>query len=391
MKRLLVLSIFSVLTIACQIKNEHKEPPLTIGAALFQNYLPLLKNKNIALIVNQTSMVGNTHLVDTLLSKGINIVKIFAPEHGFRGSADAGEHVEDGVDVKTNIPIVSLYGDHKKPTEDDLATIDIVIFDIQDVGVRFYTYISTMHLAMEACAEQNKKFIVLDRPNPNGHYIAGPILDMNYKSFVGMHPIPIVHGLTIGEFALMINEEEWLTDKAHCDLNVVKMMGYTHNTRYELPVKPSPNLPNKRSIDLYPSLCLLEPTVMSIGRGTPFPFQVVGYPDSTYGNFSFKPVSIIGASKYPKHENESCYGEDLREMPTNTKFSISWLIKYYQEYSDSSFFTSKSFFDKLAGNSILREQLQHGLSQMEIEESWEIELEKYALLRKKHLLYPDFN
>ena len=391
MKRLLAISIISILSMACQVKTETSQQPLTIGAALFESYLPLLNNKNVALIVNQTSMVGNTHLVDTLISREINIVKIFAPEHGFRGSADAGEHVEDGVDVKTNIPIISLYGNHKKPTEDDLANIDIVIFDIQDVGVRFYTYISTMHLAMEACAEQSKKFIVLDRPNPNGHYIAGPVLDMKFKSFVGMHPIPIVHGLTIGELAQMINEEKWLSNSSNCDLSVIKMKGYTHNTKYKLPVKPSPNLPNSRSIDLYPSLCLLEPTVMSIGRGTTFPFQVVGYPDSTYGDFRFKPVSIIGASKYPKHENKDCYGEDLREAPSDTKFSVSWLIKYYNEYSDSTFITSESFFDKLAGGSSLREQLQKGLTLEEIEESWRVELNKYEQLRQKHLLYTDFN
>ncbi len=390
MKRLLALTILIIFTVACQIKTDQEES-LTVGAARFDSYLPLLKNKNVALIVNQTSMVGNAHLVDTLLAQQVNIVKIFAPEHGFRGSADAGEHVEDGIDVKTNLPIISLYGKHKKPTTADLDNIDIVIFDIQDVGVRFYTYISTMHYVMEACAEQNKKFIVLDRPNPNGHYIAGPVLDLEFRSFVGMHPIPIVHGLTVGELAHMINSEKWLDKEIICDLEVIKMKGYTHSMPYSLPVKPSPNLPNKRSIDLYPSLCLLEPTVMSIGRGTSFPFQVIGYPDSTYGDFSFEPVSIIGASKYPKHENKVCYGEDLRETPTSTEFSIAWLVKYYQKYSDKSFITSESFFDKLVGNSTLRAQLEEGLTQAEIENSWKVELDSYSILRKKYLLYIDFN
>lgn len=379
-KHFLAVLILIVSTIACQT-------PTIIGAAQFDSYLPLLKNKNIALVVNQTSMVGNTHLVDTLLSQNIAIKKIFAPEHGFRGMADAGEHVEDGIDKKTKLPIISLYGKHRKPTLEDFENIDVVIFDIQDVGVRFYTYISTMHYVMEACAEQNKKFIVLDRPNPNGQYIAGPVLDLEFRSFVGMHPIPIVHGLTVGELAQMINGEKWLKNEIFCDLEVIKVKGYSHEDNYVLPVKPSPNLPNQRSILLYPSLCLLEPTIISIGRGTNFPFQVAGYPDSTYGEFNFQPVSIEGASKYPKHENNVCYGEDLRELPTNTGFSIEWLVKYYQKHPSDSFFTSPSFFDKLAGTSTLRKQIQSGISQQKIEESWKIDLNSYAEMSKKYRIY----
>ncbi len=385
--RLLFLLTFIISTASCQTKEATDAGEITVGAAYFNLYLPLLEGKNIALVVNQTSVLGNTHLVDTLLAQGVSIKKIFAPEHGFRGVADAGEHVEDGIDVKTKLPIISLHGDHKKPRAEDLKNIDIVIFDIQDVGVRFYTYISTMHYVMEACAEQNKKFIVLDRPNPNGQYIAGPVLDLAYQSFVGMHPIPIVHGLTVGELAQMINGEKWLNNGIQCDLEVIKVHGYSHQSSYLLPIKPSPNLPNQRSILLYPSLCLLEPTIMSIGRGTDSPFQIIGFPDSSYGEFDFTPISIEGASKYPKHENKKCYGEDLRELPTNTRFSIGWLLNYYQKKPSDSFFTSPSYFDKLAGNSILREQIKNGVSQQEIEDSWQEELLKYKKMSAKYSLY----
>ncbi len=360
---------------------------ITVGAARFEQYLPLLKNKNVGLVVNQTSMLGKVHLVDTLLNRGVQIKKIFAPEHGFRGIADAGEHVENGVDVKTQLPIISLYGKHKKPTNEDLEDIDVVIFDIQDVGVRFYTYISTMHYVMEACAEQNKRLIVLDRPNPNGQYIAGPVLDLKFQSFVGMHPIPIVHGLTVGELAQMINGEKWLKNGIQCDVKIIEMGGYTHTTTYTLPIKPSPNLPNQRSILLYPSLCLLEPTIISIGRGTPFPFQITGFPDSSYGKFSFTPISIDGASKYPKYENKKCFGKDLRKLPLDTKFTIKWLLEYYRKNPSDSFFTSPSFFDKLAGNSTLRFQLKEGLSEQEIEKSWRAELEDYKNRSLKYRIY----
>ncbi len=382
---ILVFTLF-ISTSSCQGQPTSLQA-ITVGAARFEQYLPLLKNKNVALVVNQTSTINASHLVDTLLVQGITIKSIFAPEHGFRGNADAGEHVENGVDVKTNIPIISLYGKHRKPTIKDLQNIDIILFDIQDVGVRFYTYISTMHYVMEACAEQNKQFIVLDRPNPNGQYIAGPVLDLAYQSFVGMHPIPIVHGLTTGELAQMINGEKWLTNGIQCNLKVIKIEGYTHASNYVLPIKPSPNLPNQRSILLYPSLCLLEPTIMSIGRGTTHPFQVVGYPDSSFGEFSFTPVAIAGASKYPKHENKICFGEDLRELPVNTQFTIKWLLEYYQKNPTDSFFTSPSFFDKLAGNGTLREQIVNGVSQQEMEDSWKVEIEDYKKMSAKYRLY----
>lgn len=377
-----LVGVFS--TCKTQPTNSRK---IIMGAANFKQYMPLLKGRNVALVVNQTSVVSQTHLVDTLLALGVSIKKIFAPEHGFRGRADAGEHVKDGFDKKTNLPIISLYGKHKKPTVNDLKNIDVVVFDIQDVGVRFYTYISTMHYVMEACAEQNKKLLILDRPNPNGHYIAGPVLDTAFQSFVGMHPIPIVHGLTVGELAHMINGEKWLKNGIQCDLQVIKVEGYSHSTPYELPIKPSPNLPNQQSILLYPSLCLLEPTIVSIGRGTPFPFQVTGFPDSIYGDFTFTPVSTKGASKYPKHENETCFGEDLRQTPLNTRFTIKWLLKNYMVNPSDSFFTSPSFFDKLAGNSTLREQIMAGKSEQEIEASWVNELEEYKEKSKKYIIY----
>ncbi|MCF6351557.1 MAG: DUF1343 domain-containing protein [Cyclobacteriaceae bacterium] len=386
MKRFVLLILLITSTLSCKAQGK-VSTKIVVGAAQFNNYLSLLKNKNIALVVNQTSMVSNTHLVDTLLAQGVSIKKIFAPEHGFRGNADAGEHVENGIDVKTQLPIISLYGKHRKPTKEDLSNIDIVVFDIQDVGVRFYTYISTMHYVMEACAEQNKKFIILDRPNPNGQYIAGPVLDLAFQSFVGMHPIPIVHGLTVGELAQMINGEGWLTNGIQCNLGVIKLVGYTHHSTYELPIKPSPNLPNQRSILLYPSLCLLEPSIMSIGRGTTFPFQVIGFPDSSYGKFSFAPISIEGASKYPKHENKKCFGEDLRELPVDTQFTIKWLLEYYRKSPSDSFFTSPDFFDKLVGNSTLRSQLKKGLSAQEIEKSWRAELEDYKNMSSKYRIY----
>jgi len=387
MRLVLGLLIVIITTANCQTTKEVSTNELIVGAAQLDAYLPALQGKNIALIVNQTSTIGSTHVVDTLMSLGINIKKIFAPEHGFRGAADAGEHVQDGVDKKTGLPIISLYGKHRKPTVEDLNDIDIVIFDIQDVGVRFYTYISTMHYVMEACAEQNKEFIVLDRPNPNGNYVAGPVLDLEFQSFVGMHPIPIVHGLTVGELAMMINGEKWLNNGIQCNLNVVKIANYTHSTTYVLPIKPSPNLPNQQSILLYPSLCLLEPTIMSIGRGTDFPFQVIGYPDSLYGAFTFTPVSIEGASKYPKHEDKECFGEDLRNTSENTKFTVAPILKYYNKHPSDSFFTSPSFFDKLAGNDILRVQIKEGLTQEEIEGSWQKELNAYKNMSSIYKLY----
>ena len=362
------------------------------GAEQTNQYFHLLKNKNIGLVVNQTSTINKTHLVDTLLSSKFSIKMVFAPEHGFRGTADAGEHIKNQTDKKTGLPIISLYGNNKKPSKMQLEGIDVLIFDIQDVGVRFYTYISTMHYIMEACAEQGIFVIILDRPNPNGHYVAGPVLKPKYKSFVGMYPIPLVHGLTIGELANMANTEKWLEEGITCNLKVIPCQNYTHETRYKLPIKPSPNLPNTISIMLYPSLCLFEPTEVSIGRGTSFPFQVAGTPNGRQtGSFSFIPKSIIGMSKHPKYENEECFGIDFRTQKTRN-FTIEPLIEFYKSSTDpEGFFTNSSFFNLLVGNGKLIEQIRKGVTYEKIKLSWEPELKEYLLLRSKYLLYPDFN
>ena len=362
------------------------------GAEQTKKYFPFLENKNIALVVNQTSTIGAIHLVDSLINSNFKIKKVFAPEHGFRGTADAGEHVKNHIDTKTGLPIISLYGNNKKPTKEQMAGIDLVIFDIQDVGVRFYTYISTMHYVMEICAEEHIPFLVLDRPNPNGNYIAGPVLQLKFQSFVGLHPIPIVHGLTVGELAKMINKEKWLKNEKSCDLTIIKCENYDHNSQYTIPIKPSPNLPNDLSISLYPSLCLFEPTEVSIGRGTYFPFQVAGTPQGEQvGNFTFTPKSIEGMSKHPKHENKLCYGIDFREN-TSSRFNLEALILFYQNSKDKSkFFTSTSFFNQLVGNNELIEKIKKGDSYEKIEKSWNAQLKEYLILRSKYLLYPDFN
>ncbi len=292
-----------------------------------EKYLPLLKGKNIALVVNQTSVIQNTHLVDSLLSHKLRIKTIFAPEHGFRGEADAGAHVANGIDKKTNLPIISLYGNNKKPTSAQLKGIDLIIFDIQDVGARFYTYISTMHYVMEACAENGIPLLILDRPNPNGMYVDGPVLDMKFQSFVGMHPIPVLHGLTVAELAKMINGEKWLKDSAQCELVNITCENYTHQTTYSLPIKPSPNLPNDQAIALYPSLCFFEGTIVSVGRGTEMPFQLYGHP-SWKTAYSFTPISTAGASS-PPYQNQRCYGYNLENTSTDG-FTLSYLIQAYQ-------------------------------------------------------------
>ena len=379
--------IFLTITASCQDNKNLIRP----GAYQLDDYLPLLKDKSVAIVVNPTSEINGVHLADTLIALGIDIKVAFAPEHGFRGEADAGQKIEDGVDGKTGIPIISLYGSHKKPTIDDLAGVDIVLFDIQDVGARFYTFISTMHYVMEACAENNKPFLVLDRPNPNGQYVDGPVLEPEFQSFVGMHEIPVVHGLTVGELAKMINGEGWLNNKLTADLTVVPVKNYDHSRPYPLPVKPSPNLPTDQSIKLYPSLCFFEPTVVSIGRGTYFPFQVYGYTNDKLGPFSFTPVSIPGMSTYPKHENEQCLGEDLRDVRVADMLDLSYLLKAYNRLSmDSAFFTSPSFFDKLAGTDRLRLDILSGKTEQQIRASWQEELDQYKKLRKGYLLYPDF-
>jgi len=367
------------------------EPVLVTGAANFEAYLTDIKEKKVALVVNHTSFVGEQHLLDTLLSQGITVTAIFAPEHGFRGEADAGAIIDNSVDSKTGIPVISVYGTKKKPDAKDLEEVDIVIFDIQDVGARFYTYISTMHYMMEACAENDKEMLILDRPNPNGDYVAGPVREADQESFVGKHPIPIVHGLTVGELAQMINGEKWLEGGKPCKLKVIPVQNYDHNTSYNLPIAPSPNLPNDVAIRLYPSLCLFEATMMSIGRGTDFPFQVIGYPDSTQGKFNFTPVSMPGKSTHPKHENELCYGVDLRKSTLDHQFTLDFLIDFYKKgETHEAFINRSSAFNRLAGNTKLQAQLKQGLTAEEIYKSWESDLVAYKALRKKYLLYPDF-
>lgn len=359
------------------------------GADRPEVYLPKLRGKKVALAVNQTSILpskDNMHLVDFLLEQGIEVKKVFVPEHGFRGKADAGEKVDNSIDSATGLPLVSLYGSSKKPSEEALADVDIVIFDIQDVGIRFYTFISTLHYLMEACAEQDKKLIIFDRPNPNGDYIDGPVLEKGYESFVGMHPIPIVHGLTVGELAQMINGEGWLEGAVKAPIEVIPVANWNHEDHYSLPVKPSPNLPNDLAIRLYPSLCFFEGTDISLGRGTMFPFQVYGYPDPKFGDFTFTPVSIDGMSKYPPQQDKLCYGKDLRDEPLSHQFTLSYLLDVYRiADKGASFFNA--FFDKLAGSDQLRKSIIAGESEESIRSSWQRELDAYKTKRKLYLIY----
>ena len=360
---------------------------IVMGASQFEIYLPLLQNKTAGLVVNQTSVVGTTHLVDTLNSLNINIGVIFGPEHGFRGTTDDGVTIEDEKDRDSGISIISLYGKKRKPTPEDLEGIEIVVFDIQDVGTRFYTYVSTMHYVMEACVENNVPFIVLDRPNPNGHYVDGPVRKEGYESFVGMHPIPVVHGLTVGELAQMINEEGWLK-AGKCDLTIVPLRNYTHKSTYSLPIKPSPNLTDDQAIRMYPSTCFFEGTKISEGRGTLFPFLLIGYPDKRFGSFSFTPESMPGMSTYPRYEGEKCFGVDLRNVTPPNRIDLSYLIEFYKQFSQKeSFFNNH--FNRLAGTNSLREQIENGYSEEVIRASWQEDLNKYKVMRKKYLLYPD--
>lgn len=375
-------------------------------------YLPLLKNKNVAVFANQTSVVGNTHLVDTLLNSGIKVVKIFGPEHGFRGDADAGEHVKDAKDKKTGIPIISLYGDHKKPTAADFAGVDVVVFDIQDVGVRFYTYISSLEYMLEACLENHKPLMILDRPNPNGFYVDGPVLDKKYKSFVGMQAVPVVYGMTMGEYALMLTGENWLSEKANAinaqnittqptadtpfHVTVIKCKNYDHATKYILPVMPSPNLKQMQSIYLYPSTCFFEGTVMSEGRGTDHPFQIFGHPTLPNNLYSFTPKPNAGA-KSGKCFGVTCYGwnlsgsnEEVLKMVDN-KLQLKYLLDAYQLFpGKDSFFLKNNFINKLAGNDALQQQVKNGLSEAAIRKSWQPGLDAFKTIRKKYLLYKDF-
>jgi uncharacterized protein YbbC (DUF1343 family) len=364
---------------------------VTIGAAQFDQYLPKLKNKRVALLTNVTGLIGKISIVDTLLRLKINIKKIFGPEHGFRSDADAGEAVKSNKDVKTGLPVISLYGSNKKPTKEQLKDIDILIYDIQDIGVRFYTYISTMSYAMEACAENGKEFMVLDRPNPNGFYVDGPVLKPEYQSFLGLHAVPIVYGMTCGEYAKMVNGEGWLKNKVKCKLTVIGLKNYDRKASYQLPVNPSPNIPNAQAVLLYPGLGLFEGTPVSLGRGTPFPFQVIGlpsYPDTSFG-FTPRPSKL---SKEPKYVNQRCYGLDLRKdayLKQHPKqISISWVIQMYAQLKREDFFESN--FNYHAGNKELQIQIKENVSEAKIRKSWEADLEKFKLMRKKYLIYADF-
>lgn len=364
---------------------------LKIADSRLEAYINLLKNKRVGMVANQTAIIGKTHLLDTLLSRGINVVSLFSPEHGFRGNASAGEIIENGKDAKTGLPIYSLYGNHVKPSLSQLKNVDIMLFDLQDVGVRFYTYISTLHYVMEACAENHIPVIVLDRPNPNAYYIDGPILEKKWTSFVGMHPVPVVYGMTIGEYAQMINGEKWLKNGVKCDLTVIPCVNYTHNMNYVLPVSPSPNLRSKEAVDLYPSLCFFEATSVSIGRGTRFPFEVYGHPDFPKSNFYFTPKENPGASK-PLWENVKCYGihvskdrENLYLGRLNLQFLFDAKLKL--KNAGKPFITSNNLFDKLAGTSQLREQLLTGKTEEEIRMSWEKGLQDFKKIRNKYLIY----
>ncbi|MEM7163399.1 MAG: DUF1343 domain-containing protein [Bacteroidota bacterium] len=368
---------------------------IIVGAERLDDYLSKINDKNIGIIANQSSLVSGEHLVDVLLDKSIKIKKVFAPEHGFRGFADAGELVKDGKDQKTGLDIVSLYGKNKKPTSEQLAGLDLLIFDIQDVGARFYTYISTMHYAMEACAENGVEFMVLDRPNPNGFYIDGPVLKPQFKSFVGMHEVPVVHGMTIGEYAQMINEEGWLAEGQKCALHIVKCSNYTHKDLYKLPVKPSPNLPTMTSVYLYPSLAFFEGTIVSVGRGTDKPFQQIGHPAFEGGDIEFTPKPMPGA-RYPKLEGENCKGIDLSNFGSfylrhTRRLYLYWISEMNKNLSGNlEFFSKSNFFNKLAGNAELQKQIRSGMDEIAIRASWQEELNAFKLIRNNYLLYPDF-
>jgi uncharacterized protein YbbC (DUF1343 family) len=363
------------------------------GAYLTGEYFNLLKDKKVGIVANQTSVINQTHLVDTLLSLGVNVVKIFGPEHGFRGDQPDGKEVNNTTDPRTGIEIVSLYGNHKKPDQSDLTNIDLMIFDIQDVGARFYTYISTLTYVMEVCAEKSIPLIVLDRPNPNGYYIDGPVLDTAYASFVGLHPVPVVYGMTIGEYALMVNGEKWLAGGKSCDLTIVKCANYTHSSRYQLAVSPSPNLHDMQAVYMYPSLCLFEGTVVSVGRGTDSPFKIFGHPDFVIGSYTFTPKPIKGVSENPPLKNQLCYGQNLSEAAEIIKkdghLELFWLIEAYKILNANTIYFN-SYFDKLAGTPELRQQIIAGTNETTIRKSWQPKLDAFKEIRKKYLLYTDF-
>jgi uncharacterized protein YbbC (DUF1343 family) len=379
---------FCLMFVSCKAQTQKSR--LVLGADRVDQYLPVLKGKTVGLVANPTSVVKGVHLVDTLLSLNVNIGCVYAPEHGFRGEAEAGETVNSGIDKKSGVKVFSLYGDNKKPSDESLKGIDILIFDIQDVGARFYTYINTLQYVMEAAAKHHLPVLVFDRPNPHGNYFDGPVLDTAERSFVGLQQIPIVHGLTVGEYAKMLNGEYWLADSLQCDLKVISMLNWDRNKFYSLPIAPSPNLPNDRAIRLYPSLCLFEGTNVSLGRGTSLPFQCYGFPGNPNGNFEFTPKSIPGKSLRPPHENVLCRGYDLSvsdlDLP-NDRIELKWLRDAWNSYKDKSKFFLP-FFDKLAGNHILKQQFSADWSEEKIRSTWEPGLKIYALIRQKYLMYP---
>lgn len=376
------------------VAGQTEDTRILTGADQVDQYLPLLKNARVGLLVNATSMIGERHLVDVLIEKKIDVKVIFAPEHGFRGDADAGQEISDSKDKATGIPIVSIYGKKKGPDGADLEQVDVVIFDVQDVGARFYTYLSTLKYLMEACAANNKSLLVLDRPNPNGHYIDGPVLEEAYTSFVGILPIPVVHGMTLGELALMMNGEGWLKDKVQCKLKIISCARYHHQKAYILPVKPSPNLPNQLSVLLYPSLCLFEGTNFSVGRGTDKQFQVYGSPDSGAGDYYFTPEPRPGAMS-PFLQDKKCRGYDLsglsiEQIRTESRINLTYLLEAYTAYRDKpGFFLKNNFINQLMGNSTFQQQVKEGRSEAEIRMSWKPGLDKFKERRKKYLLYPD--
>lgn len=378
------------------LKLQDKSPAdLKVGAQQTSAYFPLLKGRSVAFVGNQTSVIGKTHVVDTLLAMKVNLKKIFFPEHGFRGDEDAGEHLKTYKDKKTDLTCISLYGkENKKPKAEDLVGVDVVVFDIQDVGARFYTYISTLHYVMEACAENKKQLIVLDRPNPNGYYVDGPVLDMKFTSFTGMHPVPIVHGMTIGEYGRMINGEKWLANGVECNLTVIPVEGYTHSDLYQIPVKPSPNLPNMSSIYMYPSMCLFEGTIVSVGRGTEKPFQQFGYPQLVGGNTMFTPHPVKGAAENPLYNGQPCHGFDVSAYgEVYIKFYknvyLYWILNLYKTSPFKEKFFN-NYFNLLAGNDILQKQIKEGKTEEEIRKTWLPGLAKFKETRKKYLIYKDF-
>ena len=393
-KKTFALLLVGALSWAASARAQKLPPPVTVGAERMELLLPTLQGKRVALMVNQSSLVGSTgtHLVDTLLSQGINIVRLFVPEHGLRGKVDAGKNVRSGADEKTGLPVVSLYGQHKRPTPEMLADIDLLVFDLQDVGTRFYTYISSMHYLMEACAEEGKTFVVCDRPNPND-FIDGPILEPDCRSFIGVDPLPVAHGMTVGELALMIDGERWLRGGNTCHVKVIPMAGWSHGDPYELPVRPSPNLPNSRSIELYPSLCFFEATIMSVGRGTSKPFQAIGYPDKRFGSIVYTPQIKLGEDSNPRHKGKLCYGTDYTSVSLpKRQIALGPLLDYYRK-ADSlglQLINQRQLFDLLAGTKKLRQQLSSGLSEEEIRASWQAGLKDFQAKRARYLLYTDY-